>query len=103
MFPRASSKSGDVVLADRVVDRLRWTVNFTLHEGGAEVCGCIMFEALRRLARASRDIEEIADRLFDRHDREIEQAALARYAAGDFADGVVRLDVCDVALPANAP
>jgi hypothetical protein len=72
-----------------------------LHDGAVEICCCITFEALQRLAQMSGDITEIAEKLFDRHRQDIEPIALARYAAGDFADDVVRLDSSDFPPPAN--
>ena len=88
---------------DRVADPLRQAVNFKLLAGRTEICACVTFEALRRLARVRGDVAEIAEQLFDRHRRTIEAVALARYAAGDFRNGVVGLDVEDFPLPANAP
>ena len=85
---------------DRFADRIRRTVNFTLRDGAAEISCCVTFEALQRLSRVSGNVAEIAEQLFDRHRREIEPIALARYAAGDFTDGVVRLDVNDFPRPA---
>lgn len=86
----------DPPLVGRVADRIRRTVNFTLRYGGVEVCGCITFEALQRLARVQGDASEIAEQLFDRYQHDIEQLALARYAAGDFVDGVIYLDASDL-------
>lgn len=93
----------DSASLDRVADRLRRTVNFKLRAGATEICACVTFEALQRLARVSGDVAEIAEQLFDRHRHTIEVIALARYAAGDFRDGVVRLGVQDFPWPANAP
>jgi len=93
----------DSSLVGRVADRIRRTVNFTVRDGGVEVCGCIIFEALQRLARVQGDAAEIAEQLFDRHRHDIELIALARYAAGDFADGVVHLDASDLPPPASRP
>jgi hypothetical protein len=42
---------------------------------------------------------ERAERLLNRYRHEIERIALARYAAGDFADGVVTIDVDDIGSP----
>jgi hypothetical protein len=88
---------------DRTADPLSRTVQFVLRDGDAEIRCCITFEALQRLARVSGQAAEIAEQLFDRHHRDIELMALTRYAAGDFAGGVVRLDVNDLRLPANEP
>lgn len=88
---------------DRVADPLRRTVNFKLRAGATEICACVTFEALQRLARISGDVAEIAEQIFDRHRHTIEAIALARYAAGDFRNGVVGLGVQDFPLPANTP
>jgi len=88
---------------DRSVDPLSRIVRFVLRDGDAEIRCCISFEALQRLARVTGQVAEIAEQLFDRHHRDIELIALTRYAAGDFADGVVRIDVNDLRLPANEP
>jgi len=93
----------DFATRDRVVDPLRRTVNFKLRAAGTEVCACVTFEALQRLSRIRGDVGEIAEQLFERHRSTIEAAALARYAAGDFRDGVVGLGIDDFPLPANAP
>ncbi len=87
----------------RVADRIRRTVNFTLRDGATEICCSITFEALRRLARKSENVAEIAEQLFDRHREDIEPIALGRYAAGDFAHGVVRLDADDFPRSVNTP
>ena len=88
---------------DRTADPLSRTVQFVLRDGDAEIRCCITFEALQRLARVAGQATEIAEQLFDRHHRDIELMALTRYAAGDFAGGVVRIDVNDLRLPANEP
>jgi hypothetical protein len=93
----------DFASSDRVADPLRRTVNFKLRAGATEICACVTFEALQRLARVSGDVSEIAEQLFDRYHNTIEAIALARYAAGDFRNGVVGLGVGDFSLPANAP
>ena len=82
-----------------VTDRIRRTVNFTVSDGVTEISCCITFEALQRLSRVSGNVTDIAGQLFDRHAKEIERVALARYAAGDFKQGVVRLDLCDFPRP----
>ena len=82
-----------------VTDPIRRTVNFTVRDGPTEISCCITFEALQRLSRVSGNIADIAGQLFDRHATEIEPVAIARYAAGDFAHGVVRLDRCDFRRP----
>jgi hypothetical protein len=93
----------DPASLDRVADPLRRTVNFKLRAGATEICACVTFEALQRLARVSGDVSEIAEQLFDRYRHTIEAIALARYAAGDFRNGVVGLGVGDFSLPANGP
>ena len=93
----------DFATRGRVGDPLRRTVNFKLRAGGTEICGCVTFEALQRLSRIRGDVTEIAEQIFDRHRLTIEAMALARYAAGDFRNGVVGLDAEDFPLPANAP
>jgi hypothetical protein len=90
------------MVIDRVADRIRRTVNFTIGDGATEIYCCITFEALQRLARVSGNVAEIAERLFDRHRHEIEPIVLARYAAGDFDEGVIRLDVNDFHPPPRA-
>ncbi len=87
----------------RVADKIRRTVNFTLCDGATEICCTITFEALQRLARVSGNVAEIAEQLFDRHRHDIEAIALGRYAAGDFAHGVVHLDADDFPRPVNTP
>lgn len=82
-----------------VTDRIRRTVNFTVRDGAAEISCCITFEALQRLSRVSGNVADIAGQLFDRHAREIEAAAVARYSAGDFTQGVVHLDLDDFPRP----
>lgn len=82
-----------------VTDRIRRTVNFTVRDGAAEIPCCITFEALQQLSRVSGNIADIAGQLFERHAEEIEPVALARYAAGAFTQGVVRLDVSDFPRP----
>jgi hypothetical protein len=82
-----------------VTDRIRRTVNFTVRNGAAEISCCITFEALQRLFRISGNIADIAGQLFDRNANEIEAAAVARYSAGDFSYGVVRLDFGDFPRP----
>lgn len=93
----------DTPLFGRVADRIRRTVNFTVRDGATEVDCCITFEALQRLARVKGDAAEIAEQLFDRYRHDIEPIALMRYAAGDFADGVVHLDASDLPPLANKP
>lgn len=82
-----------------VTDRIRRTVNFTVLDGTTEISCCITFEALQRLSRVSGNVADIAQHLFDRHIREIEAVAIARYAAGDFAQAMVRLDFDDFPRP----
>ncbi len=82
-----------------VTDRIRRTVNFTVRDGTTEISCCITFEALQRLSRVSGNVADIAGQLFERHAQEIEAAALVRYAAGDFTEGVVRLDLRDFPRP----
>jgi len=88
---------------DRNADPLSRTVQFVLRDGDAEIRCSITFEALQRLARVKGQAAELAEQLFDRHHRDIALMALTRYAAGDFAGGVVRIDVNDLRLPANEP
>jgi len=87
----------------RVADPMRRTVNFTLRAGATEIYASVTFEALQRLNRITGDATEIAEQLFDRHRLTIEATAIARYAAGDFRNGVVRLDSQDFPPPANMP
>ena len=85
--------------SDTVTDRIRRTVNFTVRDGAAEIPCCITFEALQQLSRVSGNIADIAGQLFERHAKEIEPVALARYAAGARTQGVVRLDASDFPRP----
>jgi hypothetical protein len=78
-----------------VTDRIRRTVNFTVRDGAAEIPCCITFEALQQLSRVSGNVADIAEQLFERHAKEIEPVALARYAADAWTQGVVRLDASD--------
>jgi Protein of unknown function (DUF1488) len=74
------------------------TIHFVLREGQTEIPCRISFEALRRQA-GTRDLSrEGAVRLLRWHRREIERIALARYAAGDFKNGIVTIDVDDIGL-----
>ena len=82
-----------------ITDRIRRTVNFTVRDGAAEIPCCITFEALQQLSRVSGNVADIAGQLFERHAKEIEPVALARYAAGALTQGVVRLDVSDFPRP----
>ena len=88
---------------DRTADRLRRTVNFKLRAGATEIHASVSFEALQQLARISGDLGEIAEQIFDRHRHTIEATALARYAVGDFRNGVIGLGVRDFPPPANMP
>ena len=85
--------------SDTVTDRIRRTVNFTVRDGDAEIPCCITFEALQQLSRVSGNIADIAGQLFERHAKEIEPVALARYAARARTQGVVRLDASDFPRP----
>lgn len=82
-----------------VTDRIRRTVNFSVRDGTTEIPCCITFAALQRFSRVSGNLADVAGQLFERHAKEIEAAALARYAAGDFTEGAVRLDVSDFPRP----
>ena len=72
------------------------TIDFVLREGQAVIPCRISFEALRRQAGARDLSREGAERLLRWHRREIERIALGRYAAGDFTNGIVTIDVDDI-------
>lgn len=99
--PVNSGRSCEFSLRERSVDQVSRMVRFILRDGGAEIHCSITFEALQRLAHVSGRVEEIAQQLFDRHYHDIELMAITRYAVGDFAGGVVQLNVNDLRLPAN--
>lgn len=76
-------------------------LDFLLHEGPANIICRISFEALRRQAGVAELSAERAERLFNWFRPEIERIALARYAAGDFSDGIVTIDANDIGSPAT--
>jgi hypothetical protein len=75
------------------------TINFVLREGHTEIPCRISFEGLRRQAGVEERSPERAERLLNRYRQEIKRIALARYAAGDFTNGVVAIDVDDIGSP----
>ena len=75
------------------------TINFVLREGQIEIPCRISYEALRRQAGADEWSSERSEQLLNWYRQEIEHIALARYAAGDFADGVVTIDLDDIDSP----
>ena len=72
------------------------TIDFVLREGQTEIPCRISFEALRRQAGGHDLSRKGAERFLRWHRREIERIALARYAAGDFTNGIVTIDVDDI-------
>jgi len=77
---------------DRTADGETQSVNFVLRHRHAQIPCRISFGALRRIARVAIERAEIAEQIFDRHRQDIEMLALAAYAAGDFAGGIVAID-----------
>ena len=75
------------------------TIDFVLREGEIEIPCRISFEALRRQAGADVLSAERAERLFHWYRSEIERIALARYAIGDFTNGIVTIDPDDIGSP----
>jgi len=75
------------------------TINFVLREGQTQIPCRISYEALRRQAGVDELSSERAEELLNWYRQEIEHIALARYAAGDFVDGVVTIDLDDFGSP----
>jgi Protein of unknown function (DUF1488) len=78
---------------------LERTVDFLLRDGQAEIPCRISFDALGRHAGVSELSWPRAARLLHWYRWEIDRIALARYAAEDFADGIVSIDVDDIGSP----
>ena len=74
-------------------------VDFVLREGMTEIPCRISFAALSRLGGANDLSPGTAERLLHWYRLQIERIALARYAAGDFVDGIVTIDIGDIGSP----
>ena len=85
-------------MASKASDHER-SLEFFLREGQIEIRCRISFEALRRQAGADELSLERAERLLRWYLPEIERIALARYACGDFANGIVTIDTEDIGSP----
>jgi hypothetical protein len=81
------------------IPALEQSIDFVLREGETEIPCRISLEALSRQAGASALSRERAERLLQWYRQEIERIAFARYAAGDFSDGVVMIDIDDIGTP----
>lgn len=78
---------------------LERTIDFVVRDGQAEIPCRISFDALGRHAGADELSWPRAARLLHWYRHEIDRIALALYAAGDFADGVVTIDADDIGSP----
>jgi hypothetical protein len=78
---------------------LERAIDFVLRDGEAEIPCRISFDALGRHAGADELSWPRAARLLHWYRREIERIALARHAVGNFANGVVTIDVDDIGSP----
>jgi len=76
-------------------------IDFVLREGEIEIRCSVSYDALRRQAGVAEMTGERAHRLFNWYREKLERIALARYAAGDFREGVVNIDPDDIAVPGD--
>ena len=76
-------------------------IDFVLREGQLEIRCSVSYDALRRQAGVAEMNGERARRLFNWYRDKLERIALARYAAGDFREGIVNIDPDDIAVPAG--
>jgi hypothetical protein len=81
------------------MSRVEQTIDFVVREGQTEISCRISFDTLRRQAGVDELSPERAERLLNRYRHEFECIALARYAVGDFANGVVTIDSDDIGSP----
>jgi hypothetical protein len=94
------SRNGDLgVGMPTAIPALEQSIDFVLREGETEIPCRISLEALGRQAGAGALSRERAERLLQWYRQEIERVAFARYAAGDFSDGVVMIDIDDIGTP----
>lgn len=81
------------------ISGLEQTIDFVVRDGQAEIPCRISFDALGRHAGADELSWPRAARLLHWYRHEIDRIALARYATGNFADGIVTIDVDDIGSP----
>ena len=87
--------------ASRTAVESHEAIEFTLQEGVIKIRCSVSYDALRRQAGVVHLNDTRAHRLLNWYRNKFERIALARYAAGDFREGIVTIDCDDIGSPGD--